>query len=527
MIVSDYIANFLKEDGISTVFGYQGSNISFTIDAIVRAGLTFVETYNEQGASFAANAYADISNGYGVAISSSGPGAINMLNGIANAYFDGIPCLFITGDVNINFRNKYPNVRQSEFQEVDIVSISNPIVKKTFQVEQAYEIPFILNEAKRIMFEGRKGPVLINLAHNIQKSEIKETILNPRCTTFLTAPNVTGCENIIQEKLSKAKRPVVLIGNGCNDNKKVIKEWLDKTALPFASTLKALDFYPNSSSYLGFAGNYGTEKAKRTLDLADFILVLGARLDIRVISAIAGFNEKVIIHIDIDKYELSKHNSKEYVRFNCDLHDVDFKKIKYKKKLNKDTKRKSKITNFDTLSFMSFFSLFEWNSKATYLLDVGLNQMAAAKFLNLKNCDRILSSGGLGSMGYSLPAAIGSYYADKTSVPIVFCGDGGIQMNLQELETIRRDRIPIQVFVLNNSCLGMIRNYQDLALGKRHYATIKGFSSPSYKKLADAYSMKYYKIEEISNIDVVLKSLHNNLSANLIEVNIPVNDNIN
>ena len=174
MIVSEYIAKFLKNDSITTIFGYQGGNISITIDAIVREGLNFVETYNEQGASFAANAFAEISGSYGVAISSSGPGAINMLNGIANAYYDGIPCLFITGDVNTNFRNKYPNVRQSEFQEVDIISMCRPVVKKAYQVESADEIPSVLQDAKKIMFEGRKGPVLINLAHNIQKAYIPQ-----------------------------------------------------------------------------------------------------------------------------------------------------------------------------------------------------------------------------------------------------------------------------------------------------------------------------------------------------------------
>lgn len=522
MIVSEYIAKFLKNDSITTVFGYQGGNISITIDAIVREGLNFVETYNEQGASFAANAFAEIAGSYGVAISSSGPGAINMLNGIANAYYDGIPCLFITGDVNTNFRNKYPNVRQSEFQEVDIISMSRPVVKKAYQVESADEIPLVLQDAKKIMFEGRKGPVLINLAHNIQKTYIETTDL-PK-TQSDSINRKVGIENVIREKLNAAKNPVVLIGNGSNDNKKQIKEWLDQTQLPFASTLKALDFYPDSRNYLGFAGNYGSVIAKDALNQADTVLVLGARLDVRVISAITDFTEKVVIHVDIDEGELLKHDSKEYIRLNCNLSELDFAKIVYSNPSESNVEKDDK--SFDSLSFKSFFSSFYWSGRATYLLDVGLHQMAAARYLKLKDNDRILSSGGLGSMGYSLPAAIGSYYADKDSSSIVISGDGGIQMNLQELEIIRRERLPIKVFILNNGCLGMIRNYQDFALGSRHYATVEGFSSPSYNQLAKTFDMEYFKIEGYEHIESVLNSVQSIDGPCFIEVKIPVNDNI-
>lgn len=522
MNVSEYIAQFLKNDSITTIFGYQGGNISVTIDAIVREGLNFVETYNEQGASFAANAYAEITGNYGVAVSSSGPGAINMLNGIANAYYDGIPCLFITGDVNTNFRNKYPNVRQSEFQEVDIISMARPVVKKAYQVESADEIPSILQDAKKVMFEGRKGPVLVNLAHNIQKAYIED--IDTQIAQAVRNNKISGRENTILEKLNAAKYAVVLIGNGCNDSKRQIKDWLDLTQLPFTSTLKALDFYPDSQNYLGFAGNYGSVTAKEALNNADTVLVLGARLDVRVISAITNFTDKAIVHVDIDEGELLKYDSKDYIRINCNLSELDFTKIVYSNPSVSNDKKENK--SFETLSFKSFFSSVYWSRHATFLLDVGLHQMAAARYLNIKNGDRVLSSGGLGSMGYSLPAAIGSYYADKESSIIVFCGDGGIQMNLQELEIIRRDRLPIKVFILNNGCLGMIRNYQDFALGSRHYATIEGFSSPSYNLLARTFEMEYFKIDEYEHIQSVLKSVQSIDRACLIEVKIPVNDNI-
>lgn len=522
MIVSEYIAKFFKKDNITTIFGYQGGNISLTIDAIIREGVNFVETYNEQGASFAANAFAEITGRYGVAISSSGPGAINMLNGIANAYYDGIPCLFITGDVNTNFRNKYPNVRQSEFQEVDIISMCRPVVKKAYQIVSADEIPSVMQDAKKLMFEGRKGPVLINLAHDIQKASIEIEGL-PK-TQPDSINRKIDIDKVILEKLNAAKNPVVLIGNGCNDNKDKIKDWLDLIQLPFTSTLKALDFYPDSKNYLGFAGNYGSVKAKEALNQADTILVLGARLDVRVVSAIANFADKVIVHVDIDEGELLKHDSKEYIRINCSLADLDFAKIVYSNPVELNVIKKDEL--LDGLSFKSFFSSFYWSSRAIYLLDVGLHQMAAARYLNPKNGDRILSSGGLGSMGYSLPAAIGSYYADKESSSIVICGDGGIQMNLQELEIIRREKLPIKVFILNNGCLGMIRSYQDFALGSRHYATVEGFSSPSYAQLAKTFEMEYFKIEEYDHIESVLKSVQSIDRASLIEVKIPVNDNI-
>ena len=522
MLVVDYISNFLKFHGITTVFGYQGGNISYMVDSIVRNGMNFVENYNEQASSFAANSFAEISYSFGVAISSSGPGAINMLNGIANAYYDGIPCLYITGDVNTAFRQKYKGVRQSEFQEVNIVRMAAPITKKCFQVENADEIPSILNEAVQIMFADRKGPVLINLAHNIQKSEVHfvedyEIISKEK---LQTKGNV---EDVISTELEKSKNPVILLGNGCRNSVSSIRIFLERTKIPFASTLKALDIYPKSPHYLGFAGNYGTDDANNALINADLIIVLGARLDVRVISAISNFEDKRIIHIDVDKFELDKHRAVAYYRFQKRIEDILFDNIQYHNSI--PVIQRTTVEENETLNFRSFFSRLKTNQSTIFTLDVGLHQMAGARYIPLKDDDRILSSGGLGSMGYSLPASIGAYYADTSKKILSISGDGGIQMNLQELETIRREKLPIHVFVMNNKCLGMIRQYQDFAFNKRHYATVEGFSSPDYEKLSATFGFKYTHLTSVDQIEKCISELENLNIPSFTEVDIPINDN--
>lgn len=526
MIVAKYIVEFLNRIGVDTVFGYQGGNISILIDELGRSSLNFVSTYNEQGASFAANGYSEYKKNIGVAISSSGPGAINMLNGIANAYFDGLPCLFITGDVNTASQKKYKGVRQSGFQEVDIVRMAEPVTKGAFSVTPNTDIPTLLLKCYELMFEGRKGPVLLNIPHNVQRMEVdRSDILLPSSMPSVTR-NTRKIENEISEALASAVHPLLILGNGCWDIQAQLRTWINTAGIPFCTTLKAIDFCPESIYAQGLIGTYGVEKVSSSFRESDLIIVLGARLDERVVGPFVEILEdKKVIYIDIDKAELSKFSDYGWSLYLADLRDIDFQKIVSKTfYANNDVKRT--IVDDSSLTYSSFFNALRFEKKSSISLDVGLNQMAAAKYLRLKAGDRVLSSGGLGSMGFSLPASIGSWYTDKDIQIVSFMGDGGLQMNIQELEVIRRERIPCKIFVLNNKSLGMIRQYQDLAFQHRYIATVEGFSMPSLSDLAHLYEMSYVRIDSLSDLSKVIRKIENMEESVLVEVVIPVYDNI-
>ena len=526
MTVAKYIVDFLNKIGVDTVFGYQGGNISILIDELGRSSLNFVSTYNEQGASFAANGYSEYKKNIGVAISSSGPGAINMLNGIANAYFDGLPCLFITGDVNTASQKKYNGVRQSGFQEVDIVRMAEPVTKGAFSVTPNTDIPTLLLKCYELMLEGRKGPVLLNIPHNVQRMEVNRSdILLPSSMPSITR-NTRKIENEISEALASAVHPLLILGNGCWDIQAQLRTWINIAGIPFCTTLKAIDFFPESIYAQGLIGTYGVEKVSSHFRESDLIIVLGARLDERVVGPFVEIlKDKKVIYIDIDKAELSKFSDYGWSLYLADLRDIDFQKI-ISKTFNANYDVKRTIVDDSRLTYSSFFNALRFEKKSSISLDVGLNQMAAAKYLRLKDGDRILSSGGLGSMGFSLPASIGSWYADKNIQIVSFMGDGGLQMNIQELEVIRRERIPCKVFVLNNQCLGMIRQYQDLAFQHRYTATVDGFSMPDLSNLARLYDMSYIKIDSLTDFSNVIRKIENKEKPVLVEVVIPVHDNI-
>ena len=268
------------------------------------------------------------------------------------------------------------------------------------------------------------------------------------------------------------------------------------------------------------------EKVSSHFRESDLIIVLGARLDERVVGPFVDIlNDKKVIYIDIDKAELSKFSDYGWSLYLADLRDIDFQKIVSKTfNTNHDVKRT--IVDDSSLTYSSFFNALRFKKKSSISLDVGLNQMAAAKYLHLKDGDRVLSSGGLGSMGFSLPASIGSWYADNNVQIVSFMGDGGLQMNIQELEVIRRERIPCKIFVLNNKSLGMIRQYQDLAFQHRYIATVEGFSMPSLSDLAHLYEMSYIRIDSLSNLSKVIRKIENMEESVLVEVVIPVYDNI-
>lgn len=533
MKLTDYIVRYLKFQKVDTVFGYTGGSIADLVDSICRSkDVRFVQNYNEQASSFCANAYAAVTKKTGVAISSSGPGAINMINGIANAYFDSVPCLFITGNVHSLARNTSDNIRQNAFQETDIVAIVKSITKYAVYLEKADDIQYELEKAFHIANEGRKGPVLIDIPYDIQRqdidiSKLKKFTHQDICKKVL---KTTDLYNLIEKSI----RPLIIVGGGCQDSRTEIFEFVKKVQIPVVATMRGLDVLDHDCPYyIGFLGTYGNRSANLAIKYSDLLIVLGARLDERQMgyrkSEFAPFAN--VVQVDIDAAELGRKVECS-LQVNCDVKLFLGQALKSKKffvfsdwlQLLQELKSRYPSTtdlgsNYNAANFLNYVSqIIEKNAVIT--LDVGQNQIISAQALKLSGKQHLLCSAGLACMGYSLPAAIGACYADSSVQIVSINGDGGFQMNIQELETISREKLPLKIIVLHNNALGLIQKLQEKLFDKRYFASIQGFSCPNLEKIADVYNLKYLKICDTSDY-CNIKSILNDKSACLIDVILP------
>lgn len=519
MNIAEYIVKILKSERVDTVFGYQGGNATYLIDAISREEtVNYVQTYHEQGAAFAANAYAQVSQKFGVALSSSGPGAINMINGIANAYYDSIPCLFITGNINTAAMRKSTQIRQNGFQEADIIGMVKGITKYAKTIYQPEELPEILEQALWHMREGRPGPVLLDIPHNIQRAEIKEPAVRKKFSTEEMTNIDDSVYETIYKKIKKAKRPVLLLGNGSRGEteKILVKAFLDCFPMPVVTSLCGKDAVPNDHPcYRGMIGSYGLPSSNRILNEADFVLALGTRMDER--QRTVGVNdflkEAEVIHVDIDKNELGHVKKDEFcLNMSIKLFLTKFldgiakntevlywEWTKTTKEWIQEPAAEKVLIYGSTLKKKLTEILGEIVTDSIVCVDVGNHQMAAAQILNIGEDSRYLNSAGLGSMGYALPAAIGAYYASPKKKIVVIVGDGGFMMNLQELQLIKREKLPIMIIMVNNHGLGMIENYQKLAMKGRLYGSRWGYEAADFRKIANAFDMDYLNISDREN----------------------------
>ena len=513
MIVVEYIVKQIKKEGIEYVFGYQGGNITYLVDAIAReSGIYYNQSYNEQGAAFAANTYAQVSGNFGVAVSSSGPGAINLMNGIANAYYDSVPVLFITGNINTATMKTDAAMRQNGFQEADIVSMVKGITKYAKTIMSVEEIVPALTEAFAKMMDGRKGPVLLDIPHDIQRSSINEA---PAEWTMVNNPDIIPKHEYINKTiqcLKKSKKPIFLIGNGCRSTqaRSLLASLTEDLCIPIISSLNGIDACPaNNPNYIGMIGTFGLDSTNRVLEQADCVVAIGSRMDERQRYANGKdlFDGKSIVHVEIDQSEMRHINAKEFVvpytveaflkaliaRLD-DVRDIDYGDW-HAEVLDV---RKSELDKYilgkkcaDQLR-----KVFDSEIATSYIIDVGCHQMAAAQVAYLKQGDFYLNSAGLGSMGFSIPGAIGAYYANKSGRIVAICGDGGFMMNLQELQWIKREKLPITIVVVNNRSLQMIANYQRLAFDGRTVGSEQGYESPDIQKIAAAFGFDYYKAND-------------------------------
>jgi len=509
--VSDYIVEAFVKRGINIFFGYQGGNISHLIDSIGNClDAQFVGTCHEQAAAFAANSYAQISGNIGVALASSGPGAINLINGIANAFCDSIPCIFFTGDVNTTAKRADGSKRQNAFQEIDILPIVQSITKYSVSIKSPKDICCELEKSFFIAESGRPGPVVINLPHDIQRSYIDvENMEDKHTPVFQKKIDIEKQTKHVVNLINTASRPLFLIGGGLRTKKTraLFNHILNETNIPVICSLLGLDIVKHDHPcYRGVIGDYGLEAANKILRSADCVVVLGSRLDDRQISASLAeeLSEIRFIHIDIDPNEL-RNKIKEEETIECDLLDFlsEFKKQVHEVKCFREwiettfeifkNDRQFVENQFHPNSFIRDVSKV---CECAYSFDVGNNQMHAMQAVVAHENTRILTSGGLGSMGYSIPAAIGACFVNGINKVIAICGDGGIQMNIQELQTISYYDLPINIMLLNNSGLGMIYDLQNKLFDGRHTGTTDNYGVPDFESVATAYGFKYCRVEK-------------------------------
>ncbi len=518
MKLSDYIVNYFEKQGVHVVFGYIGGMITHLVDSITtNENVHFVQTYHEQTAAIAAEGYAKESGKFGVAIATSGPGATNMMTGIADAYFDSIPVLYITGQVN-TFEYKYDKpIRQQGFQEADVVGMVTPITKYAKLVDKATDIRFELEKAIHMAMTGRKGPVLLDIPMDIQRAEINLEELKGYVPDAIEKVEVDY--TALAEMISKAQRPMILVGAGCisDSSRLAISQFLAITKFPILSSLQGRgvidETYPN---YLGMIGSYGNRNANMGIANADMLIALGTRLDTRQTGAMVEkfIEHGRIIHVDIDNNELENHRLTNRIKVNVDvttfvqrLNDLNIQTsyskdwmehlLKLKINYNQDKEVERFVENKAPYRFMQLLNSYS-KENDVFCVDIGQNQMWAAQTLLLKKGQKFITSGGLAPMGFSMPVAIGTAFANVDKSIYSINGDGGFHMSTQSLMLISQYNLPIKVIVMNNSALGMITQFQNLYFGGRMSGTTGGggYVVPRIKELAAAYGLVYYCVNE-------------------------------
>lgn len=546
MKVSDFIAEFLVKKGIKSVFELSGGMITHILDSLnQKTDINIITMHHEQAAAFAAEGYARVTGLPGVALATSGPGATNLLTGIGSCYFDSTPAVFITGQVNRHELKGDRGIRQLGFQETDIVSMARPITKACFQISNPDTIPAIFEQAFRIALEGRPGPVLIDIPMDVQRIQIEPDYFQSEKTEHLAIDAIV-LENLIQD-IKQAKQPLILAGRGikASNCQNLFDQFVEKTKVPVITTLLGLDTIKyDDKQRVGFIGSYGNRWSNIAFGECDLLIVLGSRLDIRQTGADTQFIEnRKIYHIDCEKAEIN-NRVKGCEAVVADLHSffIDFDKVASNllfdfpeawmnhindlKKTWPDTKELTP-TGINPNVFIHSLSSKSPKAKA-YLADVGSHQMWAAQSLELRNNQHFLTSGGMGAMGFSLPAGIGACIALDKEAVVVIVGDGCLQLNIQELQTVVRNNLPVKIVVMNNRTLGMIRQFQDSYFESRYQSTYWGYDAPDFTKVALAYgidSMTIKNQEEIENAVEWLWKDENSTKPQLLQVMIDPHTN--
>ena len=504
MTVADHIAAFLVSHGVRHVFGFQGSAMLKMLDSIAATGrIEYIQGFHEQASAFAADAYARMDGKPGVAIATSGPGASNMVTGIANAFFDSVPMLYLTGQDRRAHVASGRRCRQNGFQDMDIVSMSANVAKRSVQVLDGASLAAELDRCWTLAQTGRKGPALIDVPLDLQFEEMPKQSAAGR-DAAREQPPPSGASRLGEavDALKSSSRPVVLAGGGvrlagCCGR---LGDFARETRIPVVSTLMGLD---STEETLGFSGLYGNPLPNRVLGGADCIIALGTRFAFHQTGKDLGLYSSAtkVIHVDVDATELGRVY-RDAICVQADLNaffdavsgrglaldigDWTAQVGRWREELGGPPE------GFPAQFLGRLFR--DMPRDAVVVADVGSNQMWVAQCFVPNGANRLLNSGGLGAMGYSLPAAIGASYATRSPV-VAVCGDGGFQMNVQELNTLALRRRNVKVFVFDNSALGLMRWLQRRYYGGRFFGnTEREFSCPDVCRLAAAFGLKTARV---------------------------------
>lgn len=505
MLGADAMVKCLEEEGVKYVFGYPGVAICPFYNSILDSKIDTILIRTEQNAAHAASGLARVTGQVGVCAVTSGPGATNVITGIATAFADSIPLVCITGQVNSEL------LGSDVFQEADITGAVESFVKYSYLVRDADEIPRIFKEAFYIANSGRKGPVLIDVPIDVQNTVIGKFKYPEEVNMRTYKPTVKGhavqIKKVVKE-LSKAKRPIICAGGGVllSDAEKELREFAQKHRVPVVSTMMGIGVMPTKHPmYYGMVGNNGHPYANRAMNESDLLIMVGARVADRAVSQPDLITEnKILVHIDVDPAEIgknvgptiplvgdAKHIIADFLEedFSCEHED-------WIKLLNgyRDTMSRVRKPNPDYVDPAEFIRMLSeaMEDDAVYVADVGQNQIWSCNYHIVKD-GRFLTTGGMGTMGYSIPAAMGAKLADRSKQVIAVCGDGSFQMSMMELATMRQFNVPVKIIVLKNNYLGMVREYQHYTY-KDNYSVVDLSGSPDLEKLSSAYDMKFMRL---------------------------------
>ncbi|MCE5174823.1 MAG: biosynthetic-type acetolactate synthase large subunit [Bacteroidales bacterium] len=530
----------LIEENVNTIFGYPGGQIITVFDALYsyRDSFQYILTRHEQGAIHAAQGYARVSGDTGVVIVTSGPGATNVITGLADAMLDSTPLVVITGQVGASL------LGSDAFQETDVIGVTQPITKWSYQIRKASEIPWAVARAFYIAREGRPGPVVLDLTKDAQSEMVEFSY--KKCIfirSYQPYPELQP-ENIAQaaEMINKAKRPMALVGQGVllGHAEEELKAFLTKADIPAGSTLLGLSALSSDFSlYKGLLGMHGNLGPNKKTAECDVLIAIGMRFDDRVTGDLKKYAKQAkVIHFDIDTSEIDKNvktsvavlgNAKETLPAVTELlqparHTAWIQSFEACEK--EEMERviipeimpiAGPITMGEVVNRVSEAT----NHEAILVTDVGQNQMIAARYFKFSRSRSMITSGGLGTMGFGLPASIGAALGAPERRVCFFTGDGGIQMTLQELGTIMQYKIPVKIIILNNNFLGMVRQWQELFYRERYSST--PMNNPDFPKIAEAYGIAGKKVTKREDLDDAIEEMLKDNKAYLLEVEVEEN----
>ncbi|MBS7303345.1 MAG: biosynthetic-type acetolactate synthase large subunit [Lachnospiraceae bacterium] len=526
---ADIMVKCLEKEGITDVFGYPGVAICPFYNSILDSDIRTILIRTEQNAAHAASGYARCDDKPGVCAVTSGPGATNLITGIATAFADSIPLVCITGQVNSEL------LGSDVFQEADITGACESFVKYSYLVKDANEIPRIFKEAFYIANTGRKGPVLIDVPIDVQNQTVSKFKYPEDIHMRTYKPTVKGhavqIAKVVKE-LEKAKRPLICAGGGVllSNAKKELCQFAEKHNIPVVTTMMGIGVMPtNHPLNFGMVGNNGKPYANRAMNESDLLIMVGARVADRAVNQPDLITkDKVLVHIDVDPAEIgknagpsiplvgdAKHIFKDFAENDfCCEHEQWLETLnEYRNTMG--IKRNPNPAYVDPAEFLRKLSS-KMKNDAVYVADVGQNQIWSCAYVQIKD-GTFMTSGGMGTMGYSIPAAMGAKLSKPDKQVVAVCGDGSFQMSMMELGTMRQHNVPVKIIVMNNNYLGMVRQYQHFTY-KDNYSVVDLTGSPNLEKLSAAYDIPFIRVENMEQADAAIDKFIADDTSYLMEI---------